>query len=94
MSRISVLSRSATLPRCGSCGNDITHDVVRVDEGSVFHVRCYHKGAGDEDRALFECPKCHTIGRTWHWRRLEWMTCDLCQGSGYLSASPGVSRAC
>jgi hypothetical protein len=84
MSRKSVLSRRAGPPACDACGEDITDDVVRVEEGRVYHVRCYHESIRGQERSLYECPKCHTFGGVWSRRGREWRICNLCMGSGYL----------
>ena len=86
MSRTSILSRSPGPLSCALCGNAIEHDVARVDEGRVYHVRCFRRHVTDSERTLYDCPKCATIGGTWSWSRHAWETCDLCAGSGYLSS--------
>lgn len=87
MSRKSVLSAKATVHSCELCGEEILHDVVRVDEGRMYHLRCFRKHVHDEEIGLYECPKCRTLGCTWDWMAKAWRACTLCDGCGYLSAS-------
>ena len=41
MSRKSVLSTRRTVYVCELCGGEVSHDVVRVDEGRLCHLRCF-----------------------------------------------------
>ncbi len=88
MSRTSVLAAVRTAHACDLCGEEITHDVVRVDEGRIYHLRCFRRYLPGGALGLFECPKCRTMGCTWEWAEKSWRTCTLCNGGGYLSA-PG-----
>ena len=71
---------------CEICAEEISHDVVRVDEGRVYHLRCFRRHVHGEEIGLFECPKCRTLGSSWDWRGHAWRACTLCGGSGYLAA--------
>jgi hypothetical protein len=86
MSRKSVLAANRTLHTCELCGDEITHDVVRVDEGRVYHLRCFRRRVPENEMGLYECPTCRTLGRCWDWGGRSWRECTLCAGSGYLAA--------
>lgn len=88
MSRGSVLGTNRAVHACELCGEEISHDVVRIDEGRVYHLRCFRRYVPEAEVGLYECPKCRTLGRTWDWSARAWRTCGLCNGGGYLSA-PG-----
>ncbi len=88
MSRRSVLSARQTGHACELCGGEISHDVVRVDDGRIYHFGCFRRHVHEGEIGLYECPKCRTIGRTWDWMAKAWRSCSLCGGSGYLAASP------
>ena len=87
MSRKSVLAARTTTHFCELCGEEISHDVVRVDEGRMYHLRCFRRHVHDDEIGLYECPKCRTLGSTWDWMAKAWRACRLCGGSGYLSAA-------
>lgn len=87
MSRKSVLSAARSLHACELCGVEISHDVVRVDEGRLFHLRCFRLHVPEAEVGLYECPKCRTLGRAWDWSGRSWRDCTVCGGSGYLAAS-------
>ncbi len=87
MSRKSVLAVKTGLQACELCGEEITHDVVRVDEGRIYHLRCFRQRVPEAEMGLYECPKCRTLGRVWQWGARTWRTCTLCSGSGYLAAA-------
>jgi len=86
MSRKSVLTSMRTLHLCELCGDEITHDVVRVDEGRIYHFRCFRRHGPEMELGFYECPKCRTLGRCWDWSGKSWRACTLCAGSGYLAA--------
>ncbi|MGA2381492.1 MAG: hypothetical protein ABSG85_19510 [Spirochaetia bacterium] len=86
MSRKSVLTSMRTLHLCELCGDEITHDVVRVDEGRIYHFRCFRRHVPEMELGFYECPKCRTLGRCWDWSGKSWRACTLCAGSGYLAA--------
>jgi hypothetical protein len=86
MSRKSVLGSTRTSHACDLCGEEITHDVVRVDEGRIYHLRCFRRRVPPNEMGLYECPKCRTLGRVWDWGGKAWRECSLCAGSGYLAA--------
>jgi len=88
MSRKSVLSAPRTLHVCELCGVEVYHDVVRVDEGRLYHLRCFRMHVPEAEVGIFECPRCHTLGRSWDWTSKAWRECTLCGGGGYL-ADPG-----
>jgi hypothetical protein len=88
MSRKSVLSATRTLHRCELCGEEVSHDVVRVDEGRLYHLRCFRLHVSEAEVGIFECPSCSTLGRSWDWVGKHWRECPACNGSGYLAA-PG-----
>jgi hypothetical protein len=88
MSRKSVLASSRALHLCELCGGEISHDVARVDEGRIYHLRCFRRQLPEAELGFYECPKCHTLGSWWDWAGKSWRTCTLCQGGGYLAA-PG-----
>ena len=87
MSRKSVLSTARSLHTCELCGAEISHDVVRVDEGRLYHLRCFRLHVPEGEVGIYECPKCRTLGRSWDWSGKSWRECTLCGGSGYLAAS-------
>jgi hypothetical protein len=70
---------------CEVCGEEILHDVVRVDGGRIYHMRCFsqHLHAGKSD--LRECPSCQTLGALWSWDHSQWKECTVCRGTGYLT---------
>jgi len=69
---------------CEACGDGITHDVVRVDEGHLYHLRCFRNAMGASGSALYECPRCMTIG-SYRAGPRGWSDCELCAGLGYLA---------
>ncbi len=79
---------------CELCGEEIKHDVVRVDEGRIYHMRCFSQHINAGVRRLKECPTCQTLGALWNWDHSQWKECDVCKGTGYLpgGASSGTSR--
>jgi len=87
MSRKSVLSTARLLHVCELCGDEISHDVVRVDEGRLYHLRCFRLRVPEAEVGIYECPKCRTLGRAWDWSGKSWRDCTICGGSGYLAAS-------
>jgi hypothetical protein len=88
MSRKSVLATIRTGHVCELCGEEITHDVVRVDEGRIYHLRCFRLHVPEAEAGIYECPRCRTLGRWWDWGGKSWRECTVCGGSGYLAA-PG-----
>jgi hypothetical protein len=76
---------------CAACGGGITHDVVRVDEGRVYHLACFRRVVFEPGTGLYECPRCLTLGS---YRTGRGMTeCLLCGGLGYLAVAEGGSDA-
>jgi hypothetical protein len=92
MSRRNVLTPTGKSRHvCELCGEEILHDVVRVDGGSIYHMRCFNRHVGDGKDQLRECPTCQTLGALWSWDHSQWKECDVCKGTGYL-AGPGSAR--
>jgi hypothetical protein len=91
MSRERVPASERARHVCGLCGDEISHDVVRVDGGRIYHLRCFRMHVPEAEVGMYECPKCRTLGRSWDWSGRSWRDCSLCGGSGYLAAS---SKAC
>jgi hypothetical protein len=87
MSRTSVLTRVKRLPVCEICGEEISHDVVRVDEGRIYHLRCFRRHLHEGEIGMQECPTCRTLGCGWDWRGHAWKPCARCGGGGYLSTA-------
>jgi hypothetical protein len=87
MSRRSVLSAVRPLHLCELCGEEVSHDVVRIDEGRLYHLRCFRMHVSGGEAAICECPGCSTLGRSWDWVGKHWRTCAVCNGSGYLAPS-------
>ena len=85
MSRSSVLTKTPVGITCHMCGDEITHDVVKVDGGSICHLRCFRRRVPEAEIGLYECPKCLTLGCTWDWAGRAWRSCTLCGGGGYLA---------
>lgn len=73
---------------CQLCKEEIKDDIAHINDEKIHHLSCYrkmmHKNDID-DNILYECPKCHTLGRIWNVSEESWKTCALCKGSGYLS---------
>ena len=69
---------------CELCGEEIQHDVVRVDGGRIYHMRCFNQKVNTGKRELRACPTCQTHGAVWNWDNSEWNECDVCKGTGYL----------
>ncbi len=88
MSRKSVLSTPRTRHVCERCGEEISHDVVRIDEGRLYHLSCFRMLVPGPEIGILECPQCHTMGRYWDWTGKAWRECTACGGGGYL-ADPG-----
>jgi len=86
MSRKGFRWTGRPMPRCGQCGESISHDVARVDGGRIYHLRCFRQQVSEMDLGLYECPKCLTLGRTWDRVGRCWQVCILCAGNGYLAA--------
>ncbi len=91
MSRPKRPGRIANSLTCEICNEELLHDVARVDQGRLYHLRCFRLHVFEGDNGLYECPKCRTIGGTWSWTQSRWQCCTLCQGSGYLSAQEDAS---
>ncbi len=87
MSRRSVLAALTGVHACELCREEITDDVVRVDEGRMYHLHCFRKHVHEEEIGLYACPGCRTLGSTWDWMAKKSRACRLCGGSGYLSAA-------
>ena len=85
MSRKSVLTPTPSHLACELCGEEITHDVARVDAGRLFHLRCFRSRIDGGRRALVECPACLTLGARWNAAASTWDECQTCSGTGYLS---------
>jgi hypothetical protein len=83
----SVLTAVRRVPVCELCGEAISHDVVRVDEGRIFHLRCFRRHVQPGEIGMQECPSCRTLGARWDWRGRAWRSCPTCGGSGYLAAA-------
>ena len=77
---------------CEVCGEEIMHDVVRVDEGRIYHMRCFSQHMNAGERRLKECPTCQTLGARWSWDHSQWKECDVCKGTGYLSGRASYGR--
>jgi DnaJ-class molecular chaperone len=69
---------------CTLCGEEIQHDVVRVDGGRIYHMSCFNQKVNAGKRELRACPTCQTLGALWNWDHSEWTECDVCKGTGYL----------
>ena len=87
MSRRSVLSKEKNRHTCGLCGQEITHDVVRIDEGQVYHMSCFSLHFSGGSRGLTECQSCRTLGALWNRHAAAWSECTACSGTGYLAAA-------
>ncbi len=84
MSRRNVLTPGRSHHSCELCGEEILHDVVRVDAGRMYHMRCFNQHVNDGKRELSECPTCQTLGALWSWDHSQWSECNVCNGTGYL----------
>lgn len=62
MSRRNVLVPGKPHYACELCGEEIRHDVVRVDGGRIYHMSCFSKHVNGGRRELNECPACQTLG--------------------------------
>ena len=91
MSRTSILAAVRQVHVCELCGEAISHDVVRIDEGRIYHLRCFRRHLQAGEMGMEECPACRTLGSRWDWRGRVWQSCPSCGGSGYLS---GADEAC
>ncbi len=85
MSRTSILAAIRQVHVCELCGEAISHDVVRIDEGRIYHLRCFRRHLQAGEMGMEECPACRTLGSSWDWRGRAWQSCPSCGGSGYLS---------
>jgi hypothetical protein len=85
MIRNSVLAAVRQVHVCELCGEPISHDVVRIDEGRIYHLSCFRRHLHPGEFGMEECPSCRTLGSTWDWRARAWQSCPTCAGSGYLS---------
>lgn len=74
--------------KCNYCGEEIKNDIAHVNDDGIYHLTCYRKhmyGHDDDLHTLYECPRCHTLGKRWNGEKEGWRTCALCKGTGYLS---------
>ncbi len=85
MSRRNVLVPGKPHYACELCGEEIRHDVVRVDGGRIYHMSCFSKHVNGGRRELNECPTCQTLGALWSRDDSRWNECDVCRGTGYLT---------
>ena len=88
MSRRSVLSKERNRHTCALCGREITHDVVRIDDGQVYHMSCFRRHFSGGSRGLVECQSCLTLGALWNRDEAAWNECGICCGTGYLAGAP------
>jgi len=84
MSRRNVLAPAKSIYASDLCGEEILHDVVRVDGGRIYHMRCFSKHVNGGGTVLRECPTCQTLGALWSWDHSRWNECDVCNGTGYV----------
>ena len=61
MSRRNVLAQEKPHLACELCCEEIVHDVVRVDGGRIYHMRCFNQRVNAGKRELRECPTCQTL---------------------------------
>ena len=85
MSRRTVLAPGKPRYACELCGEEILHDVARVDGGRIYHMRCFDQRVNSGKRELRACPTCQTLGALWNWDHSQWSECDVCKGTGYLA---------
>jgi hypothetical protein len=90
VSRRNVLAQGKSHHSCELCGEEILHDVVRVDGGRIYHLRCFTQRVNGGRIALSECPSCQTLGALWSWDNSQWSECDVCNGTGYLRGTGTV----
>ena len=90
MSHTGVLTTVTRSYFCELCGEVISHDVVRVDEGRIYHLRCFRRHLHKGEMGMQECPACRTLGCCWNWRGHAWQPCATCGGSGYLASAEEV----
>jgi hypothetical protein len=90
MSRRNVLAQEKPHYACELCGEEILHDVVRVDGGRIYHMRCFNQRVNAGKRELRECPTCQTLGALWNWDHSQWNECDVCKGTGYMAGGKPV----
>ncbi|HUI69526.1 MAG TPA: hypothetical protein VL354_03325 [Spirochaetia bacterium] len=88
MSQTNAPGPRTSLYACELCGEEIRHDVARVDDGRIYHMRCFYKHLSGGTTGLKECPACQTLGALWSWDHSRWTECEVCNGTGYLSGSP------
>ena len=72
---------------CNYCKKEIKNDIAHISEDGIYHLSCYREhlhGPDEEKHKMFECPKCHTLGRVWNRRLDSWRVCKLCKGTGYI----------
>ena len=90
MSRRNVLVPGKPHYACELCGEEIQHDVARVDGGRIYHMSCFSRHHNGGSRELNECPTCQTLGALWSRDHSRWNECDVCRGTGYLTV--GTTR--
>jgi len=84
MSRRSVLVPGRHPYACRLCGENVVHDVVRVDGPHIYHMSCFNRHIAGGRRELRDCPDCRTLGALWRHDLLQWHECKVCGGTGYL----------
>lgn len=75
---------------CEYCKKEIKNDIAHVNNDKMYHLSCYRKhlhGHDDDKHELYECPRCHTLGRRWNGEKEGWKPCKMCKGSGYISVN-------
>lgn len=87
MSRRGFLTPGRTSYTCELCGERIVHDVVRVDEGRIYHMSCFSRHMSQGRSELRECPACRTLGAQWSLDLSQWRECDECCGTGYVTTT-------
>ncbi len=83
MSRIDGPVSGESRHACALCGEEIRHDVARIDGGRIYHMSCFSKHVSDGKTELRDCPACQTLGALWNWDHSQWYECDVCNGTGY-----------